>query len=190
MLMRRTLILQANTFQTVIAADQQMTFVFFIYGDIQWGRGANIGFNAGDGIRFFMVPAALTGQVLNIDEGSNVGVRGVYIYRVDLCSVLGPRDGEKGSLISSFPSSFRLLTVCKNGEGRPGERSPFEKTHFVHTLFVSNLEWFVYRFANIRNSSTWGRNYKIRPQAHSFDGRLFPPCLPVEVDTDVINVIK
>ena len=71
-----------------------MTFVFFIYGDIQWGSGANIGFNAGDGMRSFMVPGALTNQVLNIDEGSNVGVTGVYIYRADLCSVLGARNGE------------------------------------------------------------------------------------------------
>ena len=71
-----------------------MTFVFFIYGDIQWGDGANIGFSAGDGTRSFMDPRALTNQVLNIDEGSNVGVTGLYIYRVDLCLVLGPRDGE------------------------------------------------------------------------------------------------
>ena len=89
-----TPILQANTFQVVIVADQQMTFVFFIYGDIQWGAGANIGFSAGDGMRSFMVPGALTNQVLNIDEGSNVGVTGVYIYRVDLCSVVGVRNGE------------------------------------------------------------------------------------------------
>ena len=82
----------------VIAADQQMTFVFFIYGDIQWGDGANIGFSAGDGTSSFMVPGALTNQTLNIDEGSNVGVTGVYIYRVD-CSVLGPRDGEKPKLL-------------------------------------------------------------------------------------------
>ena len=67
-----------------------MTFVFFLYGDIQWGDGANIGFDAGDGARFFMVSGALTNQVLNIDEESNVGVRGVYMYQVDLC----PRDGE------------------------------------------------------------------------------------------------
>ena len=92
-----TLLLQENSFQVVIAADQQVTFVFFMYGDIQWGGRANIGFNAGDGTRFFMVPGALTNQVLNIDKESNVGVTRVYIYRVDLpaCSVLGPRDGEK-----------------------------------------------------------------------------------------------
>ena len=76
-----------------------MTFVFFIYHDIQWGDGANIGFNAGDGTRSFMVPGALTNQVLNIDEGSNVGVRGVYIYRVDQCSVLGPNNGEKPNIV-------------------------------------------------------------------------------------------
>ena len=76
-----------------------MTFVFLIYGDIQWGDGANIGFNAGDGTRSFMLPGALTNQTVNIDEGSNVGVTGVYIYRVDLCSVLGPKDGEKPNYI-------------------------------------------------------------------------------------------
>ena len=75
--------------------------MFFIYGDIQWGDSANIGFNAGDGTRYFMVPGALTNQVLNIDERSNVGVAGVYIYRVD-CSVFGPRDGEKPQLLILF----------------------------------------------------------------------------------------
>ena len=98
-LIKQCLSLQANTFQAVIAADQQKTFVFFIYGDIQWGAGANIGFGAGDGTRSFMVPGALTNQVLNIDEGSNVNMTGVYIYRVDLYSVLGPKDGEKPKLL-------------------------------------------------------------------------------------------
>ena len=77
----------------VIAADGQETFVIFIYGDIQWGDGANIGFNAGDGSRSFMVPGAQTNQTLNIEDGSNVDVTGLYIYRVDSCSVLGPNDG-------------------------------------------------------------------------------------------------
>ena len=76
-----------------------MTFVFFIYGDIQWGAGANIGFGAGDWTRSFIVPGARTSRVLNIDEGSNVNMTGVYIYRVDLCSILGPSDGEKLKLL-------------------------------------------------------------------------------------------
>ena len=92
----------------VIAADQQMTFVFFIYGDIQWGDGANVGFNAGDDTGSFMVQDALTNQTLNIDEGSNVGMTGVYIYRVDLCSVLGPGDGEK----TNFLVALTTRNIC------------------------------------------------------------------------------
>ena len=96
-----TLLLQANTFQVVIATDGQQTFVFFIYGDIEWGEDANIGFDAGDGTQSFMVPGALTPQSINVEDGSNVengsnvDVRGLYIYRVDLPSILGPNDGEK-----------------------------------------------------------------------------------------------
>ena len=88
---------QVNTFQAVIAADQQMTFVFFIYEDIQWGNDASIGFDAGDGTRSFMDSRAVSRQALNIDEGSNVGV--TVVYRVDLCSVLAPMDGEKPKLL-------------------------------------------------------------------------------------------
>ena len=86
-----------------------MTFVFFIYGDIQWGDGANIGFNA---TRSFIDLGALTNQVLNIDEGSNVGVTGVYIYRVD-CSVLGPKDGEESSYYW-----YLLLEILANSSGQ------------------------------------------------------------------------
>ena len=83
------IVLQENTFQVVIASDGQRTFVFFIYDEIEWGF-ANIGFNAGDGVRSFMVPGALTVQSRDIEEGTNVGRTGVYIYRVDRCSVLDP----------------------------------------------------------------------------------------------------
>ena len=86
-----SLLLQENTFQVVIATDGQRTFVFFIYDDIEWGF-ANIGFNAGDNVRSFMVPGALSFDSVDI-EGSNVGRRGVYIYRVDQCSIIGPDDG-------------------------------------------------------------------------------------------------
>ena len=84
--------MQENSFQVVIVTDGQRTFVFFIFGNIEWGF-ANIGFNAGDGVRSFMVPGALSSDSLDIEEGTNVGRRGVYIYRVDQCSILGPDDG-------------------------------------------------------------------------------------------------
>ena len=76
-----------------------MTFVFFIYADIQWGSFTSIGFYTGDGTRDFDVQGSLANQAVNIDEGSNVGVTGVYIYRVDLCSILGPGNGEASKLL-------------------------------------------------------------------------------------------
>ena len=76
----------------MIATDGQRTFVFFIYGEIEWGF-ANIGFNAGDNFRSFMVPGALTFDSVNIEEGSNVGRTGVYLYRVDRCSIIDPNNG-------------------------------------------------------------------------------------------------
>ena len=102
--------LQANTFQVVIAADQEMTFVFFIYGDIQWGDNAFIGFIAGGFTTIFRVPGSVGSQSLNIDEGSNVGVTGLYIYRVDTCLTLGPRDGEESKLLLLVEESFMCLT--------------------------------------------------------------------------------
>ena len=68
--------------------------MFFIYGDIQWSHFPFIGFLHGDSSPQWDYPDSLTNQALNVDEGSNVNVTGVYIYQVD-CSVLGPNnDGE------------------------------------------------------------------------------------------------
>ena len=97
------LLLQANTFQAVIATDGQRTFVLFIYGDIEWGNSATIGFNAGDGIRSIVV----TTQPLDVATGSNVGVTGLYINRVDLSVILSPSDGEKIKLLHCM-----FLKIC------------------------------------------------------------------------------
>ena len=75
----------------MIATDGQQTFVLFIYGDIEWGDDATVGFNAGVGNRSIVV----TTQPLDVQTGSNVGVTGLYINRIDLFSILGPDGGEK-----------------------------------------------------------------------------------------------
>ena len=89
------LLLQANTFQAVIATDGQRTYALFIYADIEWGNSATVGFNAGDGNRSIVV----TTQPLDVETGSNVGVTGLYINRVDLSMILGPSNGENIKLL-------------------------------------------------------------------------------------------
>ena len=87
-----------------MATDGTRTFVGFLYEDIQWTGGiaigfdginvnpaTTIGFNAGDGIRSFTLPEFLTaGSILNLESTSNVGIPGVYWFRVDRDQVEAP----------------------------------------------------------------------------------------------------
>ena len=78
--------------------NERRGFVIFQYadGEIQWitgdasggsggfgGTPAQVGFNAGDGIRFADVPGSQTDAIVNIDTTSNVGMPGVWKFRVD-----------------------------------------------------------------------------------------------------------
>ena len=102
---------QANTFQAVITTDGLRTFVLFIYANIQWGNRATIGFNAGDGVRSIVV----TTRPLDVETGSNVGVTGLYINRIDLSSILSPDDGEKllhGILLEISWECQNMPTIC------------------------------------------------------------------------------
>ena len=72
-----------NTFQAILATDGETSVVSFIYGDIQWGGRAEIGFNAGDGVSFLSVPSARTSATVDIEFQTNVNVTGLFIYRVD-----------------------------------------------------------------------------------------------------------
>ena len=91
-------VMQTNTFQAVLATDGLLSFVIFLYadGEIQWTTGeasggtnglggipAQVGFDAGDGIRYFAVPGSQTDEIINIASTSNVGIPGMWIFRID-----------------------------------------------------------------------------------------------------------
>ena len=85
--------LQRNTFQAVIATDGSATYVLFLYRDIQWSSGrTTIGFNAGDRVRFFNLPDAtlVFDAVFNLDNRTNSGRPGVFMFRVDQDTILQP----------------------------------------------------------------------------------------------------
>ena len=56
----------------------------FLYADIQWisSDPALAGINAGDGVNHVTIPGSQTSRILNIGETSNVGVPGIWIFRV------------------------------------------------------------------------------------------------------------
>ena len=57
-----------------------------MYDDIQWtiGDKALAGMNAGDGLHYFTIPGSLTSSILDIEETSNTGVPGVWIFNFNL----------------------------------------------------------------------------------------------------------
>ena len=69
----------------------------FLYadGEIQWttadgsgginglhGTEAPAGINAGDGVNNMTIPGSLTPSIINITQTSNVGIPGVWIFKV------------------------------------------------------------------------------------------------------------
>ena len=89
---------KVNTFQCVLMTDGTISFAMFLYadGEIQWTTGdasrgrngfggtpAQVGFDAGDGVRFFSVPGSQTAEIVNIDTTSNIGIPGVWLFQVN-----------------------------------------------------------------------------------------------------------
>lgn len=100
-----------------MVTDGEISFVAFLYADglIQWLTGTNhvenpaeVGVNAGDGIRFFRHPDSNTFDLLNIASTSNVNKPGMWIVRTDREAV-ALRDcinQQNGNIIFSRSQAF------------------------------------------------------------------------------------
>ena len=82
----------------VIATNGSQSYAIFNYLDdgIQWSSadntggingigpfGAQVGFNSGDGVHFFVRPETRSDSILQLDDNSNVCVPGKYVFRID-----------------------------------------------------------------------------------------------------------
>jgi len=97
------------TYQTVMTTNGIYSFTIFNYNKLQYTVGASdcnahaqIGFNAGDGLRFYVLPSSLTSQINNtaIDK-SNVGIRGKLIFAVDGADIVEACNSR--GLLEIFP---------------------------------------------------------------------------------------
>ena len=88
--------LQVNTFQCILATDGMTSYSIFLYEDqgIQWttsdrnggidgleGNPALVGFDSGSGV-VFNLPGSGTNEILSLNSSSNIGVPGVFVYRI------------------------------------------------------------------------------------------------------------
>ncbi|XP_065510658.1 sushi, nidogen and EGF-like domain-containing protein 1 [Caloenas nicobarica] len=103
---------KVNTFQAVLATNGVNSYVMFNYGDLSWttgianqgdahtglgGTAAQAGFNSGDPAHYATLPGSRSPRVLGVARGTNVGVPGRWIFRVDVDVVTpGPPDVPPG----------------------------------------------------------------------------------------------
>ena len=68
-----------------VSGDETYTIYLYADGLIQWPqRGwALAGYNAGDGIVYYMIPESLSQDIINISLTTNVEQPGVWVFRVD-----------------------------------------------------------------------------------------------------------
>ena len=73
-----------------MVTDGRASFVIFLYADglIQWLNRAQVGINAGDGVRFFSHPDSNMVELLDITFTSNVGKPGMWVIRTDREGIL------------------------------------------------------------------------------------------------------
>ena len=98
-----------NTFQCVLVTDGSLSFVIFLYGEIQWAvvgqdNPAVVGVNVGDGVRQQNVSESLTEEIININTTSNTGVPGVWVFRLF-------EDDNITSLDPPIIGNFFIVTV-------------------------------------------------------------------------------
>ena len=74
--------------------------MFFLYGDGEInsysGYRAQVGLNAGNGVDFISVNGSLTNSIFNIDQESNVGCPGVFVFKVN-GGFQQPESGRNGN---------------------------------------------------------------------------------------------
>ena len=176
-----------NTYQVVLATDEIRSYVMMNYAHINWtsannagalqGRGgmqsAMAGFNGGNGTGWTSLPYSGEGRILKLQEFSNVGIPGRWLYRVDEQIITGGCSNESIGYMTTAPIAASMIGgVYVNVSGpclREGDvvRVVFDEYHVncerlnmhrarcilpVNTMFRTGL-------VNIKMSRDGGQSY-------------------------------
>ncbi|XP_065657056.1 protein mesh-like [Hydra vulgaris] len=107
------------TYQTILTSDGVNSFAIFNFYQLGYFTGAGscagfaqVGFNAGDGKRFFLMPKSNTAGISNIALfQSNVGVPGKWIFSTDTNNIV-EQCNTKGQL-EIFPKKVLYFGACE-----------------------------------------------------------------------------
>jgi hypothetical protein len=94
-----------QSFQMILVTDGTNSFTMFNYGQLTWTTGtasggsaatglggtpAQVGFNAGDAVNYYVVPWSRTADIVNIWTTSNVGTIGRWAFRISTARISAP----------------------------------------------------------------------------------------------------
>ncbi|KAL3097761.1 hypothetical protein niasHS_000496 [Heterodera schachtii] len=136
----------SNTFQTLLIAgrdklkSENMTFVQFLYRDIAWSEGAEAGIMAPDKSSSILLPGSGTVGIEQLSQLSNVRSQGIWLFRVDLASLLPCMqpdlqppycDGRSPTLVNRLPpfhSTTPMMTTMAQTSAKSVEKTNEEET--------------------------------------------------------------
>ncbi|XP_069474234.1 sushi, nidogen and EGF-like domain-containing protein 1 isoform X2 [Ambystoma mexicanum] len=123
-----------NTFQIILITEGKFSFTIFNYEFITWTTGmhpssggdfaglggiaAQAGFNAGDGKRYFNIPGSRTDDIVNVDNTTNVGIPGRWVFRIDNSQVqVGGCDTKTSVCLTLRPclNGAKCIDDCVTG---------------------------------------------------------------------------
>ncbi|XP_071797061.1 uncharacterized protein [Asterias amurensis] len=150
-----------HTFQAVIVTDGRRAYTVFNYKEIDSTvkeTSAKVGYNAGNGVAYYAVPKSMTDQIYDIEESTNIGTRGRWLFRLDTEVVVCPNDTivafnggmpDKAVIWSPLPSAIDSAggvidpasIVCEDQDGNlamSGDIFPAGKTSITCTTDIND----------------------------------------------------
>ena len=106
-----------NTFQLVLASNDETSYVMFNYGGLEWPNkdvraSVSIGYNLGDKKFFFQKEQPKNCNISELQLKSNVDVRSRWIYRVDEFSPVEEKHLENKFVMKSAWVYFFLFIIA------------------------------------------------------------------------------
>ena len=73
-----------NSFQIVITTDGISSYTIYNYGKLSWYKDSRnyALYNAGDGVKYYILQGSLSSSILDLSSSSNVGIIGKWIFNI------------------------------------------------------------------------------------------------------------
>ncbi|KAJ8041477.1 Alpha-tectorin [Holothuria leucospilota] len=180
-----------NTFQAVLISDGEVeSYAIFNYENISWTTGvspnskanpdgtggtpgamAKVGFNYGDGVKGFMLNVSGTDDVINMDETSNIGIPGRWIFRLDQAEIEAPSETIRTRCLPGWTfleieyACYKFYNEhrnwweadrkCKREGGQLATVTTPEKNDFIAGSITGGVKTWVGATRNPMNETLW-----------------------------------